>query len=132
VADDEFIAWSQPYLALAHYRLGDREQARKLLTEALSTCIDIQGYIPMVFTLPITLLLLAEEDIKFATKVYEQVQRDPFMSKAQLFHDLVYKHLPESMTATPVEIVEHNSEHREALWDTARLVLSHWRAESQS
>jgi len=124
--DDERIAWSQPYLALAHFRLGDRVQARKLLTEALSTSIEIQGYIPMVFTLPVTLLLLVEEDLQFAANVYTQVRRDPFMSKAQLFHDLVYKHLPEEITSVPVEMVQHSSKHRAALWDTARLVLKKW------
>jgi tetratricopeptide (TPR) repeat protein len=128
--DDESIAWSQPYLALAHFGLGDQDKARKLLTEALSTSIDIQGYIPMVFTLPVTLLLLVEEDVLFAKKVYTQVRHDPFMSKAQLFHDLVYKHLPEEITSMPVEMVEHSPEHREALWETARFVLEKWKAET--
>lgn len=86
----------------------------------------IQGYIPMVFTLPITLLILAQEKPKLAGYVYQQVRRDPFMSKAQLFHDLVYKHLPDEITDIPVEMVEHNAEYREVLWATARLLLECW------
>jgi predicted ATPase/DNA-binding SARP family transcriptional activator len=125
-SNNEWTAWSQPYLALAHIRLGDRDQARKLLTEALSTAIDIEAYIPMVFSLPITLLLLAEEDVDFTEKVYKKIRRDRFMSNAQLFHDLVYKHLPEEITAPPVETGAHSDEHREALWKTTRLVLAYF------
>jgi hypothetical protein len=88
----------------------------------------MQGYIPMVFTLPITLLLLADDDIQSIKKVYTQVRRDPFMSKAQLFHNLVYKHLPEEISTLSVETVEHSDEHRETLWDIARLLLEKLRA----
>jgi tetratricopeptide (TPR) repeat protein len=119
----EIAAWSLPYLALAHYWLGDPEQTRELLIEALSATIKIKGYLPMVFALPVTLLLLAEEDLEFKKKVYRQIRRDRFMSNAQLFHDLVYKHLPEDNSSISVETVEHSDEHREALWETARVVL---------
>jgi hypothetical protein len=44
------------------------------------------------------------------------------MSNAQLFHDLVYMHLPEALTSITVETVVHSDEHREALWETTRLV----------
>jgi tetratricopeptide (TPR) repeat protein len=121
-ADDESIAWSKPYLALAHFRLGNRAQARDLLIEAISTEITIQAYIPMVFTLPVTLLLLVEENLEFAMNIYAQVRRDRFMGNAQLFHDLVYKHMPYELTEINVETVEHSDEHREALWETAKLV----------
>jgi tetratricopeptide (TPR) repeat protein len=120
--DPESIAWSQPYLALIYYKLGDREKAKKLIIESLSTTIDMLSYIPMVFTLPITLLLLVEEDLEFAKQVYTQVRSDRFMSIAKLFHDLVYKHLPEELTKIHVETVEHSDKHREALWETTRLV----------
>jgi predicted ATPase/DNA-binding SARP family transcriptional activator len=120
--DDEAMSWSQPYLALSNYWLGDRVQARELLTEAMSTGIQMQAYIPIVFTLPITLLLLVEENLEFAKKIYTQVRRDCFMSNAQLFHDLVYKHMPDELTEVNVETIEHSDEHREALWETAKLV----------
>jgi DNA-binding SARP family transcriptional activator/predicted ATPase len=120
--DLESIAWSQPYLALAYYRLGNRDKARELLNEALSYEIQMQAYIPMVFTLPVTLLLLVEENLEFSKKIYAQVRRDRFMSNAQLFHDLVYKHMPIELTEINVETIEHSDEHREALWETAKLV----------
>ena len=47
-SDEVSIAWAQPYLALAHHHLGNRDQAKKLLIEAISTSIRIQGYTPMV------------------------------------------------------------------------------------
>jgi hypothetical protein len=97
-----------------------------LIIESLSTAIAMQAYIPLVFTLPITLPLLAEEDLQMATKVYPQIRRDRFMSKAQLFHDLIYKHLPDELTAISVDTVDHGDEHLTALWETARLVLAYF------
>ena len=73
-----------------------------------------------------TLLLLVEEDLEFAKNIYKQVRRDRFMSDAKLFQDLVYKHLPEELTEINVETVEHNKEHREALWNIAWLVLTNF------
>jgi tetratricopeptide (TPR) repeat protein len=121
--DNEFISWSQPFLAVAYIGLEKYGRARKLLAEALSTTIDTQNYIPMLFSLPITLLVLVKDDPILAARVYEQIQRDPFMHKAQLFKDLVYKCLPEEITSLQVETVAHSDEHRESLWETARLVL---------
>ena len=130
-AEHDQEAHSQAGLARAMIGRSNWEEAHHLLEEALSTAIEIQGYIPMVFALPMTLLFLAEEDIKFTARVYKQVRCDPFMGKAQLFHDLVYKHLPEEITTVPVEMVEHNPEHREALWETTRLVLAKWKKEQE-
>jgi hypothetical protein len=83
----------------------------------------MQAYIPMIFTLPVTLLLLVRENSEITARVYQQVRSDPFMSNAQLFHDLVYKHLPDEIIALPFEVVEHSPEHREKLWTTTKLVL---------
>jgi hypothetical protein len=45
------------------------------------------------------------------------------MSNAKMFDDFVYKYLPEEITSILVETVEHNAEHREALWNIARCIL---------
>ncbi len=128
ISIEKYINWerraqwetsSKTFLARAEFGLRNFLKAKDILLDMLSTSIDIQGYFPLVFTLPITLLFLAEEDIEFAIKVYTLVRRDRFMSKAQLFHDLVYKYLPEQITSIPVEIVEHSPEYREALWETS-------------
>jgi hypothetical protein len=105
--------------------MGDLVQAKELLIEAISIEIRIQAHIPMVFTLPTTLLLLVEIDLEFAKKIYEQVRQGRFMSNAQLFHDLVYENMPEELTEINVETVELSDAHREALWETARLVQAY-------
>ncbi len=106
--------------------MGHRDEARELLTETLSTSIDIQCYIPMVFTLPMTLPILVEEDPDLATYVYQQVKKDPFLAKAQLFDDLIYKNLPAEITDVRDMEIKGGPERREALWETARLVLEKW------
>jgi hypothetical protein len=128
ISNKENSAKSQAGLARTKLGLGNRQAARQLLQEAIATATKIQAYIPMVFTLPVTLLLLVEEDIQFAKKIYRQVRRDGFMSNAPLFHDLVYQHLPDEITSIPVETVEHNDEHREALWKTAEELLNELQA----
>jgi hypothetical protein len=56
---------------------------------------------------------------------------DPFLGKAQLFHDLVYQHLPEEITSIQVETVETSPEHRERLWAAARKVLAAWTGDEE-
>jgi DNA-binding SARP family transcriptional activator/predicted ATPase len=127
----EWVAWTKASLARAEYGLGKPCQAKKILTEALSTSLDIRGYIPMVFILPVTLLILANEDPQLGAEVYHQIMRDPFLGKAQLFKDIVYKYLPDEITAIPVKTVETSPEHREKLWATARKVLATWKDEQR-
>ncbi|MFN2235557.1 MAG: tetratricopeptide repeat protein, partial [Anaerolineales bacterium] len=129
ISKTETTAWSQAGLAWAEIKLGNWKRARQLLQEALTTTIEIQGYIPMVFILPVALLILSREDPALAAPVYQQVRSDPFMSKAQLFHDLVYQYLPDEITALTFEVVEQSPKHRKNLWATARSVLGKWRQE---
>jgi predicted ATPase/DNA-binding SARP family transcriptional activator len=121
-----FIAWSQAGMAGAEFGLGHRDEAKKLLNEALTTSMNTQGYVPMVFALPMTLLILVNEDPELATFVYQQVKRDPFLAKAQLFDDLVYKSLPEEITSLPEVEISGGPERREALWVTAKMILEKW------
>ena len=123
---EQWVAESQADIARAEYGLGNFVEARRILLEALSTTIECMGYYQLVFTLPITLLILADEDPELATEVYKHVLRDPFLGKAQLYKDLVYQHLPEEITAVPVETVETSPEHREGLWAAAKKVLAAW------
>jgi hypothetical protein len=127
----EWSGWVQAFLVLGEFVLGKPDQAKKILIKALSKSIDIQGYIPMVFNLPMTLLILADENPTLAAEVYQQVRRDPFLGKAQLYHDLVYNHLPDEITSIPVKTVETSPEHREGLWAAARKVLAAWEGEEE-
>jgi len=125
-SDAESIAWSQAGLAGAEFGLGHRDETRNLLTKALCTSIQIQCYIPMVFTLPMTLLILAEEDPELAIYVYLQVKSDPFLSVAPLIEDLVYKNLPDEIMGIPEVKIGGGPERQEALWETANLIHEKW------
>jgi hypothetical protein len=124
--DEESKSWSQAFFALAEYRLGHPIKAKEILKETLSTALEIQGYIPMVYSLLMTLFPLVDQDPSLGAEVYQQVMRDPFLGKAQLLKDLVYQYLPDEITAIHVEPVETSSEYREVLWATARKVLATW------
>ena len=121
--DDESVAWSQAGLARTALGPNDREKARVLLTEALSSSIRIQCYIPVVFTLPMTLPILAEGDSELAIYVYRQIKRDPFLARAQLFKDLIYQDLPDEIAGLTEIKIEGSPVRREALWATAQMVL---------
>lgn len=120
---EEWSAWSQAYLALVEINLGNISQAKEIITEALSTALHIQGYIPMVFNLPMTLLILANDNLELGAEVYQQVMSDPFTGRAPLFEDLVYQYLPDEIRSIPVNPVENSPKHRERLWAMARKVL---------
>jgi tetratricopeptide (TPR) repeat protein len=68
--DDEQIAWSQSGWARALMGQGKWQEAQQLLTEALWTAIEIKAFIPMVFSLPIGVQLLAREDPELASHLY--------------------------------------------------------------
>jgi hypothetical protein len=124
--DDESVALSKIGLAGAAFGLGHRGQTRNLLSEALSTSTRNQCYLPMVFALPMTLPILAEGDPDLAIYVYQQVKMDPFLAKAPLFEDLVYRDIPEEISSLPDVKIEGGHQRREALWATAKLVLEKW------
>ena len=123
-ADDEQIAWSQAGLARAMMGQGLWDEVRQVLTEALWTSIEIKGFIPMVFTLPVVLLYLVHEDPAQAATVYQKVMESPFLAKARYFEDIVYQYLPESMKVDPpIKVISHQIEN---LWNTAAGILSKW------
>jgi DNA-binding SARP family transcriptional activator/predicted ATPase len=123
-SDDEQIAWSQA--GLAHALMGQRkwDEAHQLLTEALWTSIEIKGFIPLVFTLPVLVSYLAHDDPSQAAGVLKQIQVSPFITNARYFFDTVFQFLPEDIRVTPIEEVAPNP--NEILWNTAASVLSKW------
>ncbi len=129
--DEISIAWAGAFLALVEHELGNTDIAKGILINALSIAIETQGYIAMVFCLPMTLLILAKENLDLATDVYQQVKSDPFLAKAQLFYDLVFKHLPVEITCISEVEIKSGPQNREALWATAKLVLKKWMEEEQ-
>ncbi len=127
-SDDEQVAWSQAGLAGVAIHQGNLEEAHQLLTEALWTAVEIQGFIPLLFVLPVVSLYFTRTNPDQAAFVFEQVQSSPFLAKAPLFAEIVYKYLPD-------EIKEHvDSEDAspvgfdcsQRLWATASQILSSW------
>jgi tetratricopeptide (TPR) repeat protein len=126
----QWVAESQADIAIAEYGLSNLVEAKNILSEALTTTIEFQGYYQLVFTLPITLLILMDENLELATEVYKIVKRDPFLGRAQLYIDLVYQHLPDEITSVQVETVKTSPEHRKGLWAAAKKVLVSWQDET--
>jgi tetratricopeptide (TPR) repeat protein len=127
-ADDEQIAWSQAGLARVAIQQGNWGEAHQLLIEALWTCIEIQGLIPLLFTLPMVSLYLARENPEQARFVYDQIQHSPFMANALLFKDIVYQYLPDDIVQSTSKglPVTSGTELRQIFWSTASKVLSSW------
>jgi len=125
-SDDEQIAWSQAGLARAMIGQMQWEGARSVLTEALWTSIEIKGMIPLLFTLPITVLYLAYENTDLAASVYQEIQISQFIAKAPYFTDIVTQYLPDLIRNAPPEDVSLVTNTNETLWSIAARVLSHW------
>jgi tetratricopeptide (TPR) repeat protein len=127
-ADDEQIAWSQAGLAAVAIHQGNWEEAHQLLIEALWTCIEIQGFISLLFTLPVVSLYLTKYDPEQASGVYAQIQHSPFLAKAPLFKDIVYQFLPDEIVKSTgkVEAISGEAYTRQVLWSAASSVLASW------
>ncbi len=127
-ADDEQVAWSQAGLAAAAIQEDRMAEAKDLLTEALWTTIEIQGFIPLIFTLPVVCLYFARNDPESAGRLYWEIQASPFLRNAPLFHDIAYKYLPDDMIVASGPEMDPISDSalREHLWSTASRVLSTW------
>jgi tetratricopeptide (TPR) repeat protein len=124
--DDEQIAWSQSGWARALMGQGKWHEAQQLLTEALWTSIEIKGFIPMIFSLPIGVQLLAREDPELASHLYQKITSSPFISKAPYFEDITFKYLSSDIRQTTDHYKEHITDLNQDLWTTAARLLSNW------
>jgi tetratricopeptide (TPR) repeat protein len=125
LSDDEQIAWTQALLARALLGLGDREEAHQFLMEALWTSIEIQGFIPLLFTLPVILLYLDQEDPSQAARLYQHIRVSNFLANARFFKDIVFRFLSVGVTSSQEEAPPHPDLKRD-LWATAASVISTW------
>jgi DNA-binding SARP family transcriptional activator/predicted ATPase len=125
-ADDEQVAWSQAGLACAEIGLGNHDKAREHLIDALWTTVEIQGFIPLLFILPVTVLYLAQEDPDEAAFVYSQMQCSPFLTKVQLFKDIIDKYMPAEIKTSSRKDIAQETESQDCLWAAATRVLTMW------
>jgi hypothetical protein len=94
--------------------------------EALWTSIEMQAFIPLIFTLPIAVLYLAFEDTEQAAIVYQQIQSSPLLANSNFFKDIVDHYLPDVIIAKSQEKFDLQSDPKATLWDTASSILSSW------
>ncbi len=128
IADDEQVAWSQAGLAAAAIQQGRQEEAFQILYDALWTAVEIQGVIPLLFTLPFVCLYLLREDPEQARLVYARMQASPFLAQAPIFADIVDAYLPQDFkrAAARKDAVAAGSDLPQSLWSIASQVLSSW------
>jgi tetratricopeptide (TPR) repeat protein len=124
--DDEQIAWSQAGLARAMIGLGEWEKAKQLILESLWTSIEIKGFIPLVFTLPMTLIILSRENVDMAINISKNITCLPILAKAQFFEDVVYNYLPEEIISATQEGSKPDGDMVNWLMSTAAGVLNNW------
>ncbi len=126
--DDEQVAWSQAGLAAVAIHEANWEEAHQLLTEALWTAIEIQGFIPLLFTLPVVNLYLAHHDPALGREVFAQSQQSLFLAHATFFKDTILPFLPANFRKSEEapKLSRPESELRALLWATASQVLTVW------
>jgi hypothetical protein len=125
----EFIAWSMAPLGRAALGQGDREAARRHLSEGLQIAVQIRGFIPLLHLVPIVALLLAEEDDAAAKERAVELQAlaksHPFLAKAQLFEDIAWREVRAATADLPPEAIAAAQQRGQALdwWATAEQLL---------
>ncbi|MCB8944564.1 MAG: tetratricopeptide repeat protein [Ardenticatenaceae bacterium] len=122
--DDEAIAWSTAGTGHALLGLGNVAQARRVVADALWTAVELQAFIPLLFLLPITILLLTKQgQDKWAERLRLLAMRTPFLAKAPLFAELVWSQLPRLKKAPPIEETAM-AELRRELWTAVAQLLA--------
>ncbi|MAT96980.1 MAG: hypothetical protein CL608_07550 [Anaerolineaceae bacterium] len=122
--DDEAMAWTTAGLGQALYGLGNVAGAQKLVLDALWTAVELQAYIPLLFLIPITTLLLDHhEENKWCERVHTLACREPFLANAPFFNELVWSKLPPLKKVPPVE-KENLARLRRELWTAVSQLLA--------
>jgi predicted ATPase/DNA-binding SARP family transcriptional activator len=125
----EFIAWSMAPLGRAALGLGDREAARRHLSEGLQIAVQIRGFIPLLHLMPVITLLLAEQDAvtakERAVELHALSLSHPFLAKAQLFEDIAWRQVRAATASLPPDVVAAAQARGHALdwWETAEELL---------
>jgi hypothetical protein len=111
-------------LAHALYGLGNVNKAQKMLVDALWTAVELQAYIPLMFLLPVTILLLAERGQKaWAERLHTLGLRVPLLANSQFFTDLLWAQLPQ-LKETPAVETGPLTELRREVWAAVSQLLA--------
>jgi predicted ATPase len=122
--DDEAIIWSTAGLSHALLGLGNVAKARTALVDALWTAVEIQSFIPLLFLLPVTALLLHEQgEEAWTNRLHTLALRVPFLANAHFFDSLVWSKLP-PLPEAPRVAAESSAELRRELWTAVSQLLA--------
>jgi tetratricopeptide (TPR) repeat protein len=126
VRQKENRGWALGPLGLAARGAGETALARQCVTEALHTGVELGGFMPMMYGLPVAALLLADQGaVERAVEVYACASRYGFVANSRWFEDVVGQPLRAMAASLPAEAVESAQERgRLEDWDAmaARLL----------
>jgi MalT-like TPR region len=124
LGDDEAVAWTVAGWGHALYGLGSVEKAQKMVVDALWTTVELQAYIPLLFLIPITTLLLDyQKEETWRQRLHALSCRVPFLANAPFLTELVWSQLPPLNKVPPTED-ENLAGLRRELWATVSQLLA--------
>lgn len=124
LGDEEAVTWTIAGLGQAIYGLGNVEKAQNMVEDALWTAVELQAFIPLLFLIPITTLLLDfHKEEEWRQRLHTLACRLPFLAKAPFFAELVWSHLPPLNMVPPIE-EENFAELRREAWATVARLLA--------
>jgi tetratricopeptide (TPR) repeat protein len=104
-------SWEGCTLVLLHLghverALGEHDEAHRHLAEALQRVTEIRASKPVLFSLSLFALLLADRgDIDRAIEVYALATRDPYAANSRFWEDRAGKHIAAAAATLPPEVV---------------------------
>jgi tetratricopeptide (TPR) repeat protein len=122
--DEEAVAWTAAGWGQALFGLGSVARAQKMVVEALWTAVELQAYIPLLFLVPITTLLLDHrKEAGWRDRLHALACREPFLAEVPFFTELVWARLTPLKIVPPVE-VENLAGLRRELWTAVSQLLA--------
>jgi predicted ATPase/predicted Ser/Thr protein kinase len=98
--------WALALLGYTCRALGQPDQARRYVAEALQTWADIGAFFPLIYALPAAALLLADRgEHERAVEVYALASRYGFVANSRWFEDVAGRYIAAAAAAMPPEVV---------------------------
>jgi tetratricopeptide (TPR) repeat protein len=106
--------------------LGKPREAKQRLYEALQTAVEIEAFLPLMYILPATTLLLIDQsENERAVELYTMASRYGFVANSRWFEDIAGKHIAAVAATLPPEVVTAAQERGRArdLWVAVKELL---------
>lgn len=118
----EELCYSFIYAGYAAYSDGHIGQARHYQSKALQMGLEIEGFSPLIQTLPLAAILLADQGEKEqAIELYTLASQYPFVANSCWFEDVIGRHITAAAaTLSPQAVATAQEQGRgRDLWETA-------------